>query len=227
MRIIILWGKARGAEGPVCEGIRKWLGHVALAVIRAAGIDRAIIEFHLTRLNGHIDPAQVRAVLIRPENCLRPRIADTVCLIEVLRRLVLIIVHLIEVNIAIIGDLVRLITDARSGCIHNLDILTVVGQIRDVCTIVLLDCSGRGVRDRAICFEIAIAVVRRHRPAHKRSQHWHRTALVDAPLRAGSTIVVDRTSPARIGGNSGLRAAPCSIPKKADRAIRIYFIGIC
>ena len=224
---LILCGKARGAECPACESVRKCLGHVTLSVIHTVGIDRAIIELHLTLLDGHIDPAQVRAVLIRPEDCLRPGIADTVRLIEVLRRLVLIIVHLIEVNIAIIGDLVRLIADARSGCIHNLDILTVVGQIRDICAIVRLNWIGSTRIQSSVCFEIAIAVVRRHRPAHKRSQHWRRTALVDAPLRAGSTIVVDRTSPARIGGNSGLRAAPCSIPKKADRAIRIYFIGIC
>ena len=104
--------------------------------------------------------------------------------------------HLAEVNIALVGDLVRLVADTRTGCINNLDILTVVFEILYICAIIGLDRIGSIFIQSSVCIKIAIAIVRRRCPAHKCRQHRRGTALVDAPLRTGRTCVVDGTAPA-------------------------------
>ena len=106
--------------------------------------------------------------------------------------------HLIEVNTALIDDLVRLIAESRAGRIHNLDIPTVVSQIRDICAIVRLNRIGAIRIQRSVCFEIAIVVVRRRRSAHKGGQHRRCAPLIYAPLRAGITCVIDGISPCGI-----------------------------
>ena len=69
-----------------------------LAVIHARNIKVAARQLHLTRVNCDVDAAQVRPILIRPEDRLRSRIADTVCLVKVLRRGIDIVVNLVKID---------------------------------------------------------------------------------------------------------------------------------
>ena len=69
-----------------------------LAVIHARDIKAAARQLHLARINCDVDAAQVRPILIRPEDRLRSRIADTVCLVEVLRRGIDIVVNLVKID---------------------------------------------------------------------------------------------------------------------------------
>ena len=218
VRINIFRSETRGADAPFFELANKCICNVALAVIHAVGFNRTVIELDLALFDRDIDAAQVRAILIRPENRLCPRIADAVRLVEIVRSRTHIVVDVVEVRRAVgvvlhrpcVGNHVRLAAHDVSTCIlpHDLDVLAVVGRL-DICALIGLRRIRRFRIQRSVCVKVTRVIRRRRRAVHERRQERQCPPLIDAPLRPERTGVVDGV-------------APCSI---VLRSITIYCIG--
>ena len=216
----IFRSETRGVDAPFFELANKRIRNVALAVIHAVGFNRTVVKLYLTLFDRDIDTAQVWAILIRPENRLRPRIADAVRLVEVVRsRGAHIVIDMVEVRRAVgvvlhrpcVGNHVRLAAhDVSTRCIlpHDLDVLAVVGRL-DICALIGLRRIRRFRIQRSVCVKVTRVIRRRRRAVHERRQERQCPPLIDAPLRPGRTGVVDGV-------------APCSI---VLRSITIYCIG--
>ena len=83
------------------EFLDKGILDVQLPVVLALGAEIGDRHVNLSLTDGHIDAAQVGAVLIRPENRLRPRVADAVRLVEIVRSRTHIVVDVVEVRRAV------------------------------------------------------------------------------------------------------------------------------
>ena len=189
---------------------------------------------NLSLTDGHIDTAQVRAVLIRPENRLRPRIADAVFLVEIVRSRTHIVVDMIEVRRAVgvvlhrpgVGNHIRLAAhdvSTRSILPHDLDVLAVVGQTGgDICAIVGLRRIRRFRIQRPVCVEVAYVIRRRRRAIHERRQERKCPPLIDAPLRPGRTGIVD--APPCVGGNGVHVFRRCGCAAAEQRCFLISFV---
>ena len=210
VRINIFRSETRGAYISAREFVNERLRHVALAVIHAVGFNRTVIELDLALFDRDIDAAQVRAILIRPENRLCPRIADAVRLVEIVRsRGTHIVVDMVEVRRAVgvvlhrscVGNHIRLAAhDVSTQCIlpHDLDVLAVVGRL-DIHALIGLRRICRFRIQRPVCVKVTCVVRRRRRTIHERRQERQCPPLIDAPLRPGRTGVVD--APPCVGGD--------------------------
>ena len=212
----IFRSETRGVDAPFFELANKRIRNVALAVIHAVGFNRTIIELDLSLFDRDIDTAQVRAILIRPENRLRPRIADAVRLVEIVRSRAHIVVDMVEVRRAVgvvlhrscVGNHIRLAAhDVSTRCIlpNDLDVLAVVGRL-DIRALIGLRRIRAIAVQCSVCVKVTRVVRRRRRTIHERRQEWQCPPLIDAPLRPGRTGVVD--APPRISGDGvhGLRS---------------------
>ena len=206
----IFRSETRGVDAPFFELANKRIRNVALAVIHAVGFNRTVIELDLALFDRDIDAAQVRAVLIRPENRLCPRIADAVRLVEIVRsRGAHIVVDMVEVRRAVgvvlhrscVGNHIRLVAHdgiARRILAHDLDILAVVGRL-DIRALIGLRRICRFRIQRPVCVKVTCIIRRRRRTIHERRQERQCPSLIDAPLRSGRTGIVD--APSCVGGD--------------------------
>ena len=212
----IFRSETRGVDAPFFELANKRIRNVALAVIHAVGFNRTVVKLYLALFDRDIDTAQVWAILIRPEDRLRPRVADAVRLVEIIRSRVHIVVDMVEVRRAIgvvlhrpcVGNHIRLAAHdgiARHILAHDLDILAVVGRL-DICALIGLRRIRRFRIQRSVCVKVTRVIRRRRRTIHERRQERQCPPLIDAPLRPGRTGVVD--APPRISGDGvhGLRS---------------------
>ena len=210
VRINIFRSETRGADISARECTNKRIRNVALAVIHAVGVNRTVVKFYFTLFDRDIDTAQVRAVLIRPENRLCPRVADAVRLVEIIRsRGAHIVVDMVEVRRAVgvvlhrscVGNHIRLVAHdgiARRILAHDLDILAVVGRL-DIRALIGLRRICRFRIQRPVCVKVTCIIRRRRRTIHERRQERQCPSLIDAPLRSGRTGVVDSIAPCSIG----------------------------
>ena len=204
----ILRRKARGTDASARQRGDKCIRDVALAVIHAVRVDRPVVEANLARLDRDIDPAQIRSLLIlRPEDRLRPLVADAVRRVQILPAHIAL--YLRGINISAERHIRYSADGIRRVLVDNLQVVAVVlgadvrpavrfniaGRIQLAVRLDRIPCRGRG---RAVRLKVAVVVRRCRRAVHKRRQHGERTTLVDAPLRPGGTVVID--VPACIGG---------------------------
>ena len=205
-------GETRGVDISARECTNKRIRNVTLAIIHTVGFNRTVVKLYLALFDRDIDAAQVRAVLIRPEDRLRPRIADAVRLVEIVRsRSAHIVVDMIEVRRAVgvvlhrscVGNHIRLVAHdgiARRILAHDLDILAVVGRL-DICALIGLRRICRFRIQRSVCVKVTRVIRRRRRTIHERRQERQCPPLIDAPLRSGRTGIVDGIAPCSIGIN--------------------------
>ena len=211
MRLNIFLSEARRLDTSVRDCMNKRIRNVALAVIHAVRFDCSVVEAHHALFDRDIDTAQVRAILIRPENRLRPRVADAVRLVEIVRSRTHIVVDVVEVRRAVgvvlhrpcVGNHVRLAAhdvSARSILPHDLDILAVVGRL-DIRALIGFRRICRFRIQRSVCVKVTRVIRRRRRTIHERRQERQCPPLIDAPLRSGRTGIVDGIAPCSIGIN--------------------------
>ena len=228
----IFRSETRGVDAPFFELANKRIRNVALAVIHAVGFNRTIIELDLSLFDRDIDTAQVRAILIRPENRLRPRIADAVRLVEIVRSRAHIVVDMVEVRRAVgvvlhrscVGNHIRLAAhDVSTRCIlpNDLDVLAVVGRL-DIRALIGLRRIRAIVVQRSVCVKVTRVVRRRRRTINERRQEWQCPPLIDAPLRPGRTGVVD--APPCVGSNGVHVFRRCGCTGAEQRCFLITFV---
>ena len=211
VRINIFRSETRGADISARECTNKRIRNVGLAVIHAVGVNRTVVKLYLALFDRDIDTAQVWAILIRPEDRLRPRVANAVRLVEIVRSRTHIVVDVVEVRLAVgvilhrpcIGNHIRLAAhDVSTRCIlpHDLDILAVVGRL-DIRALIGLRRIRRFRIQRSVCVKVTRVIRRRCRTIHERRQERQCPPFIDAPLRPGRTGVVDGVAPCSIGIN--------------------------
>ena len=204
----IFRSETRGVDAPFFELANKRIRNVALAVIHAVGFNRTVVKLYLALFDRDIDTAQVRAVLIRPKNRLRPRVADAVRLVEIVRSRTHIVVDVVEVRLAVgvvlhrscVGNHIRLAAhDVSTRCLpHDLDVLAVVGRLY-ICALIGLRRIRAIVVQRSVCVKVTCIIRRRCRTIHERRQERQCPPFIDAPLRPGCTGIVDGVAPCSIG----------------------------
>ena len=77
----ILGRKAARRDAAVLNGVHERIRHVLRTVIAARGDEVRAFHADLALLDCDVDVAQIRTVLIRPEDRLRPRVADVLLLV--------------------------------------------------------------------------------------------------------------------------------------------------
>ena len=140
VRIIqILIGKTGCLEAASGQRLLKRLRYIFRSVIHAGDNEAGVLHINLAFINGHVDAAQVRAVLIRPKHGFCTRVADVFVTVKRCRACILIREYQILLS-AREGLIIAHIIFAAdvAVAVNNLDDLAVIGQLpcRDVCTIV-------------------------------------------------------------------------------------------
>ena len=179
-----------------------------LPVVHPLDIEIAARQLYFALTDSDVDSAQIRTILIGPEDRLCPCVSDTVRPVEVFGHSYVVVDFILIDNPAV--DNIRFIARRCIGRANDLDIMAVVGQSRDIRAMVRLDGGSRCICRRLIRFKVAVVVRCSRRPAHKRRQHRKCPPLIDTPLCAELTRVVDIISPCGIGTDCRSGMSRCS-----------------
>ena len=198
--------KTVGTYAAMCQCVHKRILHGFLPVIHALSVQSAG-HTNLALADRNVRPAQIRAVLIRPDDRLRPRIADAVRFIGI-RSGISIFVDFIRINGRLIFDVCLITGHIRRIRINDTQILAVIGQPAcDIRAVIRFQGVCCIVNNSSILIIVLIIICRRRGPIHKRGQQRSGAPLIDAPRCPGITVVVDAPS------GIGIRGMPLFIER--------------